>query len=99
MGSDIPVPRRARGPAINTCSSERRYPRLNDECCGSGAAPFCTKRLTFEPRCNSVRPPSVQGDTRQCIEIGFLLKQVIEQLGLKLLAKVSGSKGIQVYVR
>ncbi len=42
--------------------------------------------------------PGTGADIRECIEVAFLLKQVIEQLGLQLFAKVSGSKGIQVYV-
>jgi bifunctional non-homologous end joining protein LigD len=41
--------------------------------------------------------PGTGADIRQCIEVAFLLKNVMEQLGLKLFPKVSGSKGIQLY--
>jgi bifunctional non-homologous end joining protein LigD len=40
--------------------------------------------------------PSKGADIRHCIQVAFLVKDVIEQLGLKLFPKVSGSKGIQV---
>ena len=42
--------------------------------------------------------PGTGADILQCIEVAFLLKKVIAQLGLKLFPKVSGSKGIQLYV-
>ena len=42
--------------------------------------------------------PGTGADIRQCIEVAFLLKRAIEHLGLKLFPKVSGYKGIQLYV-
>ncbi len=33
-----------------------------------------------------------------CIEVAFLIKDVLDQLGLKSFPKVSGSKGLQLYV-
>ncbi|HEX4170612.1 MAG TPA: hypothetical protein VHZ55_34555 [Bryobacteraceae bacterium] len=42
--------------------------------------------------------PGTGADIRQCIEVALLLKNVIEQLGLKLFPKVSGSKGVQLYI-
>jgi bifunctional non-homologous end joining protein LigD len=37
--------------------------------------------------------PDAGADIRQCIEVAFLLRAVIEQLGSQLFPKVSGSKG------
>jgi bifunctional non-homologous end joining protein LigD len=34
----------------------------------------------------------------RCIEVGFLLKEVFAQLGLEAFPKVSGSKGLQLYL-
>jgi bifunctional non-homologous end joining protein LigD len=42
--------------------------------------------------------PGEGTDIRQCIHVAFLVKHVIEQFGLKLFPKVSGSKGIQLYL-
>ncbi len=42
--------------------------------------------------------PGTGADIRQCIQVALLVKEVIEQLGLKLFPKVSGSKGIQLYL-
>jgi bifunctional non-homologous end joining protein LigD len=42
--------------------------------------------------------PGTGADIRTCIEVAFLLKNVIEHLGLKLVPKVSGFKGLQLYV-
>jgi bifunctional non-homologous end joining protein LigD len=38
--------------------------------------------------------PGTGADIRQCVEVALLVKAVMEQLALKLFAKVSGSKGI-----
>jgi bifunctional non-homologous end joining protein LigD len=42
--------------------------------------------------------PGTDADIRQCIETALLVKGLMEQLGLKLFPKVSGSKGLQLYV-
>jgi bifunctional non-homologous end joining protein LigD len=42
--------------------------------------------------------PGDGADLLRCIEVGFLLKDVFAQLGLEAFPKVSGSKGLQLYV-
>src|SRR5205085_6554355 len=42
--------------------------------------------------------PGEGADVLTCAEVAFLLKDKLESVGLRSLAKVSGSKGIQVYV-
>ena len=42
--------------------------------------------------------PGEGADLWKCIEVGFLLKATLEQLGLEAFPKVSGSKGLQIYV-
>lgn len=42
--------------------------------------------------------PGEGADLRQCIQVAFEIKAVFEHLGLKLFPKVSGSKGLQLYV-
>jgi bifunctional non-homologous end joining protein LigD len=42
--------------------------------------------------------PGEGSDILKCGEVAFLLKEVLDHLKLKAFAKVSGSKGIQVYV-
>jgi bifunctional non-homologous end joining protein LigD len=42
--------------------------------------------------------PGEGADVRQCIQVAFEIKAVFEHLGLELFAKVSGSKGLQLYV-
>jgi bifunctional non-homologous end joining protein LigD len=42
--------------------------------------------------------PGEGADILHCIEVAFLLKSVMAQLSLELFPKVSGSKGIQLYI-
>src|SRR5205085_12473360 len=42
--------------------------------------------------------PGEGADILQCAEIAFLLRELLQRLRLKSFPKVSGSKGIQVYV-
>ena len=42
--------------------------------------------------------PGTGADIRTCIQVAFLLRDVMEHLGLKLFPKVSGSKGLQLYI-
>src|SRR5690349_20565448 len=42
--------------------------------------------------------PGEGADVLKCAEVAFLLKDVLGRLGLRSLPKVSGSKGIQIYV-
>jgi bifunctional non-homologous end joining protein LigD len=42
--------------------------------------------------------PGEGADLLKCIEVGFLLKELFETLGLEAFPKVSGSKGLQIYV-
>src|SRR5262245_60746733 len=42
--------------------------------------------------------PGEGTDLLTCIEVGFLLRDLLEHLGLEAFPKVSGSKGLQLYV-
>jgi bifunctional non-homologous end joining protein LigD len=42
--------------------------------------------------------PGEGADIRTCAKVAFLVKAITDQLGLQAFAKVSGSKGIQLYV-
>ena len=42
--------------------------------------------------------PGAPADLVQCCEVGLVLKGMLDALGLRSFAKVSGSKGLQVYV-
>lgn len=42
--------------------------------------------------------PGEGADLRDCARVGFLVKAITDDLGLQCLAKVSGSKGLQLYV-
>jgi bifunctional non-homologous end joining protein LigD len=97
----FPVPRRAGGPDI-------RYILIND----LATLVWCANAASIELHPFLHRAPEIQqptsvvfdldpgdgADMLTCIKVAFLLKEVLGQLGLESLAKVSGSKGIQVYV-
>ena len=42
--------------------------------------------------------PGEGADLLTCAEVGFLVREVLEKLGLEAFPKVSGSKGLQLYV-
>lgn len=42
--------------------------------------------------------PGEGADLRDCIRVGFLVKTILDELGLEAFPKVSGSKGLQLYV-
>lgn len=42
--------------------------------------------------------PGEGADLRACAKVGFLVKEITDELGLASFAKVSGSKGLQLYV-
>lgn len=42
--------------------------------------------------------PGEGADLLTCIDVAFLLKEITDQLGLSLFPKVSGSKGLQLYL-
>jgi bifunctional non-homologous end joining protein LigD len=42
--------------------------------------------------------PGAPADLVQCCEVGLILRDVFERLGLQTFAKVSGSKGLQLYL-
>ena len=42
--------------------------------------------------------PGPPADIILCCEVGFLLKSILDQLGLESFPKTSGSKGLQIYV-
>jgi bifunctional non-homologous end joining protein LigD len=95
------VPRRARGEPI-------RYILINDlptlVWCANLASleihPFLHKAPRIEQPTYVVfdLDPGEGAAILQCAEVAFLLKDVLDHLKLESFAKVSGSKGIQVYV-
>jgi bifunctional non-homologous end joining protein LigD len=97
----FPVPRRAGGPDIN-------YVLIQNTATLAWAANVAAVELhPFLHRAPEIRSPTsivfdldpgAGVDIRQCIQLAFLVKGVMEQLGLKLFPKVSGSKGIQLYL-
>ncbi len=97
----FPVPRRAGGPAIN-------YIIIQNTATIAWAAnsaalelhPFLHRVANLDNPTSIVfdLDPGEGADLRQCIQVAFLLRKILEQLGLKLFPKVSGSKGLQIYV-
>jgi bifunctional non-homologous end joining protein LigD len=97
----FPVPRRAGGPDI-------RYILINNVAtlawCASIAAleihPFLHRVPNIDRPTTTVfdLDPGQGTDILTCGRVAFLLKELLERLGLQSFAKVSGSKGLQVYV-
>jgi bifunctional non-homologous end joining protein LigD len=97
----FPVPRREGGPDIN-------YILINDVRTLTWAANIAALELhPFLHRVPQIdRPthvvfdldPGDEANILQCAEVAFLLRDVLAGLRLKAFVKVSGSKGIQVYV-
>jgi bifunctional non-homologous end joining protein LigD len=97
----FPVPRREGGPGIN-------YILINDIAtlawCANIAAlelhPFLHRVPRIETPTHVVfdLDPGEGADLRNCIEVAFLLRDVLTKLRLKSFVKVSGSKGLQLYV-
>ena len=97
----FPVPRREGGPDI-------RYVLINDRATLAWAA--SVDSLELHPFLHRIphldRPthvvfdldPGEGADIRQCAEVALLLRQLLAKLRLKTFPKISGSKGIQVYV-
>jgi bifunctional non-homologous end joining protein LigD len=102
MGGDHTGPRREGGPDI-------RYIMINDIATlgwwRTSAASSCIRFLHRAPEIRAAdmdRLRSRSGRRREdiltCAETAFLLRDLLEQLQLKSWVKVSGSKGLQVYV-
>jgi len=97
----FPVPRREGGPDI-------RYILINDVATLAWAANMaCLEFHPFLHRVPNINTPTSivfdldpgeGADVLQCAEVSFLLRDLLQRLKLKCFAKVSGSKGIQVYV-
>jgi bifunctional non-homologous end joining protein LigD len=97
----FPVPRREGGPDIN-------YILINDVAtltwAGNMAAlelhPFLHRVPKLDNPTHVVfdLDPGEGANVFNCAEVAFLLRDVLTKLRLKSFAKVSGSKGIQVYV-
>src|SRR5213082_2174657 len=97
----FPVPRREGGPDIN-------YILINDVRTLTWAAnmaalelhPFLHRVPRIERPTNIVfdLDPGKKTNILQCAQVAFLLRDVLTKLRLKSFAKVSGSKGIQLYV-
>jgi len=97
----FPVPRHAGGPDINYIL----IPNAATLAWAANAAalelhPFLHRAPHIESPASIVfdLDPGTGADIRQCIRVALVLKDVIEQLGLRLFPKVSGSKGIQLYL-
>ncbi len=56
------------------------------------AAPQCPTHVAFD------LDPGEGADLLSCIQVAFKLRAVTDKLGLELFAKVSGSKGLQLYL-
>jgi bifunctional non-homologous end joining protein LigD len=97
----FPVPRRAGGPHI-------QYIRINDLAtlvwCANAASlelhPFLHRAPHIQQPTSVVfdLDPGEGADIRTCAQVAFLLKDVLARVALQSFAKLSGSKGIQVYV-
>jgi bifunctional non-homologous end joining protein LigD len=97
----VPVPRRRGGPDI-------RYIVINDR----ATLAWCASIANIEIHPFLHRVPALDTPTAvvfdldpgeganvvTCAEVAFWLKDALDQLGLQAFAKVSGSKGLQVYV-
>ncbi|HEX4667594.1 MAG TPA: non-homologous end-joining DNA ligase [Chthoniobacterales bacterium] len=99
--NSFPVPRREGGPDIN-------YILINDVAtlawCANISAlelhPFLHRVPRIEVPSHVVfdLDPGEGADLRNCIKVAFLLREVLRKLRLKSFPKVSGSKGLQLYV-
>ncbi len=97
----FPVPRREQGPDIN-------YILINDRRTLKWVANIAALELhPFLHRVPHIyRPtyvvfdldPGEGANVLECVNVAFLLRDVLAKLRLKSFAKVSGSKGIQIYV-
>jgi bifunctional non-homologous end joining protein LigD len=97
----FPVPRREGGPDIN-------YILINDVRTLTWTANIAALELhPFLHRVPHIEQPTSivfdldpggGTDILQCVDVAFLLRDVLARLRLKSFSKVSGSKGIQVYV-
>ncbi len=96
-----PVPRRAGGKDI-------RYILINDVAtlvwCANAASlelhPFLHRAPELQQPTSVVfdLDPGEGSDILTCVEVAFLVRGVLERLGLQCFPKVSGSKGVQLYV-
>jgi bifunctional non-homologous end joining protein LigD len=97
----VPVSRRAGG-------SDIHYILIDDAAALAWTAniaalelhPFLHRAPTIDQPTSVVfdLDPGTGADIVTCAEVAFLLKAVLERLGLELWPKVSGSKGLQLYV-
>ena len=97
----FPVPRRAGGPDI-------QYILVNDlptlVWCANAASlelhPFlhCVPAITEPTSLVFDLDPGEGADLLSCVHVAFLLKDVLSRLELQAFPKVSGSKGLQLYV-
>jgi bifunctional non-homologous end joining protein LigD len=97
----FPVPRRNGGPDIN-------YILINDAATLAWTANIAALELhPFLHRAPAITTPTSVvfdldpgpgADILTCIEVAFPIKDLFDRLGLELCPKVSGSKGLQVYL-
>ncbi|MFL6499394.1 MAG: non-homologous end-joining DNA ligase [Candidatus Udaeobacter sp.] len=97
----FPVPRREGGPDINyILINDRRTLMWAASIAALELHPFlhCVPYLEQPTHIVFDLDPGEDANVLSCAEVSFLLREVLTKLRLKCFAKVSGSKGIQVYV-
>jgi bifunctional non-homologous end joining protein LigD len=97
----FPVPRREGGPAINyIIVDDVRTLVWAPNMAALELHPFLHRAPDLDRPTHIVfdLDPGEGANILQCAEVAFLLRDVLTRLRLKSLAKVSGSKGIQIYV-
>jgi bifunctional non-homologous end joining protein LigD len=97
----FPVPRHDGGPDINyILINDRRTLTWTANMAALELHPFlhCVPQLDRPTHIVFDLDPGEQMNVLNCAEISFLLRDVLTKLRLKCFPKVSGSKGIQIYV-
>jgi bifunctional non-homologous end joining protein LigD len=97
----FPVPRREGGPDINyILINDRRTLMWVASIAALELHPFLHRVPRIERPTHIVfdLDPGENATVLSCAEVSFLLRDVLTKLRLKSFAKISGSKGIQIYV-
>ena len=97
----FPVPRHEGGPAINyILINDRRTLAWTASIAALELHPFlhCVPHIERPTQIVFDLDPGENANVLNCAEVAFLLREMLTRLHLKCFAKVSGSKGIQVYV-
>jgi len=97
----FPVPRHEGGPDLNyILINNRRTLMWAANLAALELHPFlhCVPHIERPTHIVFDLDPGEDANVLDCVEVSFLLRDLLTKLRLKCLAKVSGSKGIQVYV-